>query len=272
MRTLVVFFLIIFSCKKGAAQNAEALIKAENQFESTCLREGIRDGFLAWVDPNGIEITEKGPTNAKQLWSSYPAFEGIFSWSPSYAEMSISGDWGYTTGHFEHRPKSIGDSVDGAGQYTTVWHKNMKGEWKYLIDIGNNHAPVLPEKAVFTVSIRKYPATQFGDSSGLAEIEKKFIYLFEKDIHAAYQTFCSGSYLLNTSGHMPVFSPDSAVVLINRISIPLLYHPYGVFLSEGKDMGVIYGRFSIKEKSGNYIRVWRFEEGGWKIALEVIRL
>jgi ketosteroid isomerase-like protein len=272
MKKLVFFFLISFSCKEAGAQNAEPLINAEKEFESTCLQKGIRDGFLAWVDPNGIDFTEKGPSNAKQRWASYPPFEGIFSWSPSYAEMSISGDWGYTTGHFDHRPKSISDSVDGAGQYTTVWHKNTMGEWKYLIDIGNNHVPVRPEKTVKTISIRKYPATEFGDSAGLAEMEKKFIGMFEKDIHAAYQTYGSDSYLLNTSGHMPVISADSAVVLINRIFSPLLYHPYGVFLSEGRDMGVIYGRFSVQDKSGNYIRLWRFEEGGWKIALEVIRL
>jgi len=272
MRKLIIFFLIIFSCKEAEAQNAEALVKAEKEFESTCLERGIRDGFLAWVDSNGIGFTEKGPSNAKQIWSSYPVIEGIFSWSPSYAEMSITGDWGYTTGHFEHRPKSISDSVDGAGQYTTVWHKNTRGEWKYLIDIGNNHVPVLPEKTVKTISIRKYSATEFGDSAGLAEMEKKFIGMFEKDIHAAYQAYGSSRYLLNTSGHMPIISPDSAIVLIRQISSPLLYHPYGVFLSVGKDMGVIYGRFSIQDKSGSYIRVWRFEEGGWKIALEVIRI
>ena len=271
-KNLLSLLIISFSSIHACAQNTEALIRAEKEFENTCLRYGIRDGFLAWVDPKGIEFTENGPSNAKQLWSSYPAFEGIFTWSPSYAEMSLSGDWGYTTGHYEHRPKAIRDSVDEAGQYTTVWHKNGNGEWKYLIDIGNRHVPVPPEEVAETISTRKYPATGNGDSAGLAELEKRFIGILEKNAQEAYQRYGSSKYLLNLTGNMPVVSVDSALVLITRIPIPLLYHPYGVFISAGKDMGVVYGRFGNQNKTGNYIRIWRFESGGWKIALEVIRI
>ena len=272
LKKLLPFFIVILFCKQVRAQNAEALISAEKEFENTCLRNGIRDGFLAWVDSSGIEFTEKGPANAKKLWSSYPAFEGIFSWSPSYAEMSISGDWGYTTGYFEHRPKSIKDSVDEAGQYTTVWHKNVSGEWKYLIDIGNSHAPVPPEKQTRTINTSKYPATIFEDSSGLIDLEKKFIVVFEKNIHEAYQTYACTNYLLNITGQLPVISADSGQALIIRMPSPLLFHPFGVFFSAGKDMGAVYGRFSFGDKTGNYIRIWRFEKGGWRIALEVIRI
>jgi hypothetical protein len=96
LRRLSGLFLIIFYFSHLEAQNANALIKAENSFEQSCLQLGIRDGFLAWVDPDGIEFTEKGLSNANQFWSSLPSFDGVFSWAPSFAEMSISGDWGYT--------------------------------------------------------------------------------------------------------------------------------------------------------------------------------
>ncbi len=263
---------MVLCCNCAYAQNAEAVIRAEKDFENTCLRKGIRDGFLAWVDPNGIEFTDKGPSNAKQLWSSYPSFEGIFSWSPSYAEISITGDWGYSTGNFEHRQKSIKDSVDEAGQYTTVWHKNENGEWKYLIDIGNSHAPVPPEMGAEIIYIRKYPATVLGDSAGLVELEKDFIGRFEKSTREAYKNYGSSNYLLNLTGQMPIRSTDSGLVLINRFLPTLSYHPFGVFISAGKDMGVVYGRFNTQGKTGNYIRIWRFEKNGWKIALEVIRI
>src|SRR6478736_5771603 len=91
------------------AQNADALVATETAFEKSCLAKGIRDGFLDWVDSNGITLTKTGTVNAKKFWSSLPTFDGVFSWSPSYAEMSLSGDWGYTTGNFEHRPKTISD-------------------------------------------------------------------------------------------------------------------------------------------------------------------
>ena len=64
------------------AQNPGALIKVEKDFEKSCLEKGIRDGFLAYVDSAGIVLTKKGTVNAKQFWTSLPAFDGVFTWSP----------------------------------------------------------------------------------------------------------------------------------------------------------------------------------------------
>jgi ketosteroid isomerase-like protein len=253
------------------AQNAEALIKAENAFEKSCLQLGIRDGFLAWVDPAGIEFNEKGPSNAKQLWLSYPAFEGIFSWAPSYAEMSISGDWGYTTGNYEHRPKSLQDSVDGTGQYTTVWHKNKSGEWKYLIDIGNKHNQVAPQQQAVTILTGKFKASRYADSTGLADLERIFISSFEKDVSKAYRGFGSSHYILNLPGHQLVKGTDSAMILMRSFSSVPLYHVSGIFISPTRDMAAVYGTISNPVKTGSYLRIWRYEKDGWKIALEVIR-
>ncbi len=272
MRNMPILFVLFFFAGQLHAQNAEALIKAEKEFEQTCLKLGIRDGFLAWVDSGGIEFTEKGPSGARQLWTSYPSFEGIFSWSPSYAEMSISGDWGYTTGNYEHRPKTLQDSVDEGGQYTTVWHKNSAGEWKYLIDIGNRHARIPPQKQAATISVPKFKAIQYIDSTGLADLEKMFISSFEKNPREAYGEYGSRRYILNLPQHGLVKSTDSALGLIHSFSSPLLYYITGVFVSPGRDMAAVYGRITEPGKTGSYLRIWRCEKNGWKVALEVIRI
>ena len=94
-----------------------------------------------------LSLLKKDPSIQKSSGHPIPHSHGIFSWAPSYAEISISGNWGYTTGNYEHRAKTLKDAVDDAGQYTTVWQKNVKGEWKYLVDIGNKHAAVPPQKS-----------------------------------------------------------------------------------------------------------------------------
>ena len=262
-------FICFYLCPK--AQNADPLIKAEKDFEKSCLQNGIRDGFLAFVDSNGIEFNDKGPRNAKKFWSSLPAFDGVFSWSPSFAEMSISGSWGYTTGNFEHRLKTLSDSVEASGQYTTVWHKIENGEWKYLIDIGNGHAHIPPEQYAKTIATEKRKAILNGDEPGLADQENLFIMSFEKSTRDAYQKFGSSSYILNLTGQLPVISTDTAVALIGKYQPAWKYHPAGLMISNGDDMGAVYGTFSRGEKTGNYIRIWRHEQTGWKIALEVIK-
>jgi ketosteroid isomerase-like protein len=271
MKNLIPLSIAIFFCSHLLAQNTEALIKAEIAFEKSCLENGIRDGFLAHVDSNGIEFMEKGPVDAKKFWRSLPVFEGVFSWSPTYAEMSISGNWGYTSGNYEHRPKSINDTVDESGQYTTVWHQLENGKWKYLIDIGNNHQQRPLDKYPITIDPGKFSAGKNTSQAALLEQENLFIQSFEKNIGQAYHEMGSVKYILNITSSMPVTSTDSAVVILGKIP-SLKYHPVGAKISSGNDMAAIYGTFNQTGKTGSYLRIWRHEKDGWKIALEVIRI
>jgi hypothetical protein len=48
--------------------------------------------------------------------------------------------------------------------------------------------------------------------------------------------------------------------------------PVGLKISPANDLAAVYGTFSHSDKEGNYLRIWRHEKNGWKIALEVIRI
>ncbi len=272
MKNILTFSFIFFGCFQINAQSTKALIGAENAFEKTCFEKGIRDGFLAYVDSNGIVLTKKEPVNAKKFWSELQALDGLFSWSPSYAEMSLSGDWGYTTGNYEHRPRASADSVDEAGQYTTVWHKIENGEWKYLVDIGTRHPRAALEKQTKTITVKKYSSGNDGNEDQLNNIEKEYIQSFEKNIDAAFQKYSSNNYILNITGNSTITSSGHAALLLHKMVPSIKYYPKGIKISTGKDMAAVYGNFNINEKTGNYLRIWRHEINGWKIALEVIKL
>jgi hypothetical protein len=271
MKRLFLLSIALSSCAYLAAQNTEALIKAERDFEKSCLTSGVRDGFLAFVDSNGIVFSGKGPVNAAKFWRSLPVFEGIYSWAPSYAEMSIDADWGYTTGNYEHRPHTLKDTVDESGQYTTVWHKIGNDEWKYLIDIGNRHPHRLPEEAAETIDLKKYGADKKSTEDFLLDQENTFIKLFEKNINQAYRVSGSSRYILNITSRLPVLSTDSSIAILSKVA-SLHYMPAGLKISTANDLVAVYGTFSQSGKEGNYIRIWRHEKNGWKIALEVIRI
>jgi hypothetical protein len=271
MKKYFALLILIYFSIRLSAQNAQALATAEKAFEKSCLDSGIRNGFLANVDSNGIEFTEKGPADAKEFWRSLPAFEGIFSWSPSYSELSVSGDWGYTTGNYEHRPKTLKDLPDECGQYTTLWGKNVQGQWKYLMDIGNAHECVPLDKNPKIISIEKYNAGQEAGQEKISAKEKEFIVSVGQNTRDAYLKYGSSKYILNMARHHPVTSRDSAVIILNKMGTIPKYHPAGIKISPGKDMAAAYGTFDSGNKTGSYVRIWRHEKTGWKIALEVIR-
>ena len=271
MKKLIFLSFFISFCTYLIAQNAEALVKAEKDFEKSCLEKGIRDGFLAHVDSNGIQFTNAGPVDAKKFWRSLPAFEGVFSWSPTFAEMSISDNWGYTTGNYDHRPKTLKDTVEESGQYTTVWHKLETGQWKYLMDIGNSHSPQALENHPIVIDLKKYGAGKNTGETTLLDQENKFILSFEKSIRSAYNESGSSTYILNITGRLPLSSIDSTVAILDKLPA-LRYHPVGVQISPGADMAAVYGTFIQAGKTGSYLRIWRHDKSGWKVALEVIRI
>jgi hypothetical protein len=272
MKYSLLFLLSIALYFPLRAQNADPLVNAEKAFEKTCLEKGIRDGFLAHVDSNAIIFTGKGPVNAKQFWASLPVLKGVFSWSASYAEMSISGDWGYTTGNYEHRANTLADTVNDSGQYNTVWHKTENGEWKYLFDMGNAHPPAPLDKYSKTITIEKISDGNKTNSDNIMYLEKGFILSYEKNISDAYQKSGSEKYILNITGYGPVTSTDLAMALIKKNSPAMKYQPAGTIISPGKDLAAVYGSFDRDNGHGSYLRIWRHEKNGWKIALEVIRI
>ena len=53
------------------------------------------------------------------------------------AEMSISGDLGYTYGISEVKTGESGSVVNRRGSYLRIWKKQSDGEWKVVLDMAN---------------------------------------------------------------------------------------------------------------------------------------
>jgi len=73
----------------------------------------------------------------KQLLAE-PSFK--LNWTVQSAEVSKSGDLGYTRGTFEG--SSQGNTFSGG--YATVWKKGKDGKWKVAVDIASAAPP--PQK------------------------------------------------------------------------------------------------------------------------------
>jgi ketosteroid isomerase-like protein len=55
------------------------------------------------------------------------------------ADISASGDLGYTYGTFEFRSiNKDGKPVIAHGKYTSIWKRQKDGSWKVVLDMGNS--------------------------------------------------------------------------------------------------------------------------------------
>ena len=63
------------------------------------------------------------------------------NWEPTKADVSGSGDLGYTYGLYDFK----GDAADGKGaengNYLRIWRKPKHGKWKVVLDLLNPIEP-----------------------------------------------------------------------------------------------------------------------------------
>ena len=62
------------------------------------------------------------------------------TWIAEKAEVSNSGDLGYSTGTYT---ATFGETTD-KGKYVTIWRKQSDGSWKVVEDVFNSDLPMLP--------------------------------------------------------------------------------------------------------------------------------
>src|SRR5207302_10917039 len=133
---LLFVFVLFLSCAALHAQkNINGLIGAEKSFAAYSVSHSIKEAFLKYADAKGIIFEKAVPVNAVATWSKREKRPGLLNWHPRFAEISESGEFGYTTGPYSFQLSSD-DTIKNRGEYVTVWHINEQGEWKCLIHLG----------------------------------------------------------------------------------------------------------------------------------------
>ena len=130
--------------QRGKAAS-EALMRADLDFAKDTAAKRI-DGWVAWFAEEGMQLTPEGNIKGRAAIREYmgPAFarpDWSLAWKPTFAEISRSGDLGYTTGTYESRGKDAqGKPTLRTGRYVTIWKKQADGSWKVVLDTGHPDA------------------------------------------------------------------------------------------------------------------------------------
>lgn len=263
------FFSLLIAINSFAQKNIDGLITAEKNFAAYSVANSTKEAFLKFLDSSGIVFDKQKAVNGIQVWNAREKRPGILNWWPQYAEISSSSDFGYTTGPWTFQ-SSLNDSVEARGIYTTVWHINKQGEWKFLIDLGVGNTPASSSKNINEMGIIKTSIKQ-KDTLTLISAEKDFIEIFKQDSKKAYRKYLSTQSILNHTGRSSAVTEADQKIMIDSISSSIEYRIDGWGISNGLDLGYIYGTTVLNGKTENYQRIWRHEKNGWKIALEVLR-
>jgi len=137
---------LAFSQDKLERESAR-LLQIDAAFSTLSVEKGAGPAFAAYLADDAVFLPNgENPISGKQAIVKYFS-DGVYTleWKPLKAEIAKSGELGYTYGTSELRAKD----KDGKTQvryfkYASVWKKQKNGEWKLVLDIGNQSPAPMP--------------------------------------------------------------------------------------------------------------------------------
>ncbi len=120
----------------------DALMQADIDFSDLSKEKGVKEAFLAFAASDGVllrpfmmpivgfdavkKFMDDGDTNFQ------------LTWAPLYADISSSGEMGYTYGTYSLTfIDETGAEQTRFGTYVSIWKLDGAGKWKFVLDTGN---------------------------------------------------------------------------------------------------------------------------------------
>jgi ketosteroid isomerase-like protein len=129
---------------KGVNQESEraALLMVEREFSNASGARGAVEAFRSYAATD-VRLFRNGRFPFVGKLAATDALVPVtteWTWTPSFAEVSLSGDLGYSYGTYELREKTGARALSERGNYARVW-KKVNGYWKLVVDVADPLAP-----------------------------------------------------------------------------------------------------------------------------------
>jgi len=272
--TLMAASLTLGAFAQRTDGTTKSLIKAETEFAESVAKNGVKSAYTSYSAADGL-VFRPNPVNAKQFYASQPNDKNL-SWTPSYAKVSRSGDWGFTTG---------GYTLDAAektyGQYLSVW-KAVNGKWELMLDLATTHNKPLKPVTTQHIEPKDFYKPQFNGPKQIAA-GKDIILTTEKTLNAMLKSYGMGAFggFLNPDarvifpGYEPVIGKDKAIAFYNGLISKIALKTTGADKAAGGDLAYTYGvatvdyRADLRE-SFNYVFIYeRQADFSWNLIQQI---
>lgn len=278
MMNKFLYTIIVASVTLGAyAQKSDgstkSLLKAEKEFAESLAKNGAKTAYTSFAAADGL-VFRPNPVNAKTFYATQPESKDL-SWTPVYAKVSRSGDWGFTTGPYTEK----GDQM-AYGQYLSVW-KAKDGKWELDLDMGTtNNKPLNKVTPLFVEPKDFYKPKFLNDKQRaagadiIATTEKTLNATLKSYGMAAFAGFLNPDARLLFPGYEPIIGKDNIVPFFNGMVSKVSFKTTKVSKADGGDLAYTYGVATVDYKadlreSFNYVFIYeRQADHNWNIIVQ----
>jgi ketosteroid isomerase-like protein len=118
--------------------DVKELFDIDKKFSDMSVEKGYPMAFIEFAHPDAAilrpnSMPVKGRNAISSLYEKADTAGVHFTWEPLAGDIAASGELGFTYGTYTFRK----DSLIERGTYASVWKKDENGNWKYILDVGN---------------------------------------------------------------------------------------------------------------------------------------
>lgn len=115
------------------------LFAVEKEFCTMAQTAGVQKAFVYFAADSAVILRHsqllKGKEAIRLQYTSFPSKGTKLEWAPDFADVSASGDLGYTYGRYTLTlTDSIGHATKNEGVFHTVWKRQPDGQWRFVWD------------------------------------------------------------------------------------------------------------------------------------------
>lgn len=252
----------------------KSLVNADKEFSEAAAKSGVKAAFNSYAANDAVTF-RPNPVNAKTFYSTAQDTKSL-SWTPVFAKVSRSADWGFTTGPFvlDGTTKSYGD-------YLTIW-KMVNGKWQATLDIATDHNKPLNKTAPQFVDPLDFFKPKYANEKDVLT-GKGIILTTEKTLDATLKSYgiaAFGGFLnpdarLLFPGREPIIGKDNIISFYNGMVSKITLKTTKAEKAAGGDLAYTYGVATIDYKadlreSFNYVNIYeRQPDHTWNLILQM---
>lgn len=261
----------------GTENAADGLVAAERAFAAAALERGVRDAFLEHLAEGAI-LFRPGPVDGPDWMRGQPAPPGTLSWEPRYAEVSRSGDLGFTHGPWTYRDGEGEAATTSHGSFVSVWRRGDDGRWRVGLDIGVRH-PEDDRGPTVRVRVPEGAAAEPLDHASVLEAERRFA---DRMSMAGPDDACrevgASDLVVFREDSMPANGIEAGCRLLTASTGAAISTVTAAAIAPSGDLAYAYGRLDPERPprqdepppTYSYLRIWRQSPTGhWTLALDL---
>jgi ketosteroid isomerase-like protein len=279
MKFNVAAFLLVLCVVVANGQSPlHDMVKTEQAFSKMAQDKSIRDAFMTFIADDGL-LFRPGAVNGKKWMIEHPAppsdKKPVLAWQPAFAGMAASGDMGFTTGPWEAKADVNDEKISGHGHFVTVWKKQADGSWRFVVDLGISHPQSGGPQTLWTPAeaSKKETFKPVDVTSGRAALlDRDRMYAAEvlkQGSAKSYPAYAAAEVRLYRANNLPFIGREAAVEQLSKTTGEVKWQPIAADVSRAGDLGYTHGTYEAASEHGSYLRIWKKENGQWRIVMDV---